>query len=144
MQISKSLISAAAAASLVVLAACGGEKAGGDNGGGAETPKLSLEPQDGDSEAMTAAKTRFKTVCATCHGLTGKGDGAGAAALNPKPRDYSSKEWQESVTDEHIAKVIVGGGPAVGLSPIMPPNPDLADKQDVVDALVEIVRSLGR
>ncbi len=148
MQIHKSLFTAAAAVTLAILAACGGEKAadgGGESGSGAAGgAKPTLEPQDGDSAAMTAAKTRFKTVCSTCHGLTGKGDGAVGASLNPKPRDYSDKAWQESVTDERLAKVILEGGPAVGLSPIMPPNPDLADKPEVVDALVQIVRSFGK
>jgi hypothetical protein len=52
-------------------------------------------------------------------------------------------DWQKSVTDEHLAKIILEGGAAVGLSPLMPPNPDLADKPQVVDALVAVIRSFG-
>ena len=89
------------------------------------------------------AQEIFQARCVTCHGENGKGDGPGSAALNPKPRDYTSPEWQKSVTDEHIAKVIVGGGTAVGLSALMPPNPDLAAKPQVVEALVQVVRNLG-
>ena len=90
------------------------------------------------------AEEIFQTRCAVCHGKTGKGDGPGSAGLNPKPRDYSSPEWQKSVTDEHISKIIVGGGTAVGLSALMPPNPDLVDKPEVVEALVVVVRNLGK
>jgi len=98
-------------------------------------------------EIPAAAKTEADGVwqmrCTTCHGAGGKGDGAAAAALNPKPRDFSSAEWQKSVTDEHIEKVIVEGGQSVGLNMLMTANPDLASKPDVVKALRAHVRSLG-
>ena len=63
--------------------------------------------------------------------------------MNPKPRDFTSAEWQKSVTDEHIDKIIIGGGAAVGKSPMMPPNSDLESKPDVVHALRQLVRDLG-
>jgi len=94
--------------------------------------------------AMTEAKGIFETRCATCHGSGGKGDGAAAAGLTPKPRDFSDPAWQKSVTDEHIEKVIALGGPAVGKSPLMPPNPDLSAKPDVVKALRSMIRDLGK
>lgn len=98
-------------------------------------------------EIPAAAKAQADTVwqqrCSTCHGPGGKGDGPAAAALTPKPRDFTSADWQKSVTDEHIEKVIVEGGQAVGLSMLMTANPDLASKPDVVQALRAHVRSLG-
>lgn len=93
--------------------------------------------------AMAEAKTIFAQRCATCHGPEGKGDGPAGQALNPKPRTFSDKAWQEKVNDEHIAKIIIGGGPAVGLSPMMAPNPDLKEKPAVVKGLVKLVRDLG-
>lgn len=97
-------------------------------------------------EIPAAAKAEADTVwqqrCSTCHGAGGKGDGAAAAALTPKPRDLSLASWQASVTDEHIQKTIVEGGQSVGLSMLMVANPDLASKPDVVKALVAHVRSL--
>jgi hypothetical protein len=91
------------------------------------------------------AATLFAQRCASCHGAEGKGDGAAAQALNPKPRTFTDAEWQKSVSDEHLTKVIVEGGMAVGKSPLMPPNPDLAseEKKPVVAALVKLVRRLG-
>jgi len=89
------------------------------------------------------AQEIFQSRCVTCHGTSGKGDGPGSAALDPKPRNYTSAEWQKSVTDEHLKKIIVEGGAAVGLSPLMPPNPDLIDKPQVVDALVAVIRNFG-
>lgn len=90
------------------------------------------------------AETIFSTRCASCHGLTGAGDGMAAAALNPKPRAFGDKAWQASVDDNHIAKVIVEGGAAVGKSALMAPNADLKDKPDVVKALVAKIRSYGK
>ena len=105
-------------------------------------PTPAPEPVAAKDPAVEAEEI-FKARCVTCHGEQGKGDGPGSAALNPKPRDYTSAEWQKSVTDEHIKKIIIGGGTAVGLSPLMPPNPDLTGKPEVVEALVAVVRNLG-
>ena len=82
----------------------------------------------------------FKSRCAPCHGEGGHGDGPGAAALNPKPRNYTDVAWQGKVTDEDIKKTILYGGAAVGKSAAMPANPDLEDKPEL-DALVKKVRS---
>jgi hypothetical protein len=89
------------------------------------------------------ADTVWTQRCSTCHGAGGKGDGAAAAALTPKPRDFTLATWQTSVTDEHIEKTILEGGQAVGLSMLMVANPDLAAKPDVVKALRAHVRSLA-
>jgi cytochrome c5 len=86
----------------------------------------------------------FDTRCAVCHGSVGKGDGPGSAALDPKPRAFGDATWQKSVDDAHIAKTIVEGGLAVKLSAGMAPNPDLADKPEVVAELVKIVRKFGQ
>ena len=95
------------------------------------------------ADAAAEAKEIFSTRCSTCHGPQGKGDGPAGAALNPKPRNLGEAAWQKSVTDDHIEKIIVGGGTAVGKSAMMPPNPDLASKPDVVKALTAQIRGLG-
>jgi len=131
-----SLLLCLAAGTLSVgLLACGdGPSRGQDE---VKTPPLS-------DAAVEAANVKFKTLCITCHGAGGKGDGVAAANLNPKPRDYTNGEWQDSVTDEYLATIIVGGGPSVGKSVLMPPNPDLKDKPDVVNALVQKVRAFRK
>jgi cytochrome c5 len=99
--------------------------------------------EDIPAAATAEADTVWQQRCTTCHGAGGKGDGAAAVALTPKPRDFSVADWQKSVTDEHIEKTILEGGQAVGLSPLMVGNPDLASKPDVIKALRAHVRSLG-
>ena len=94
--------------------------------------------------ATDEAQTTFKTVCATCHGEGGLGNGPGAAALTPKPRNYTDKAWQASVTDDQIKQTILMGGAAVGKSPMMPAQPQLKEKPEVVAALVQIIRTFGK
>jgi mono/diheme cytochrome c family protein len=110
-----------------------------------ESPPAGETPAAAETAAPVAAKPLnaddvFEKRCVVCHGKSGKGDGPGAAALTPKPRDYTSAEWQESVTDEFLEKIIVGGGPAVGKNAAMPGNPDLRNKPEVVKGLVQKIR----
>jgi len=93
--------------------------------------------------AVKEAQEIYATRCNMCHGPAGKGDGPAGAALSPKPRDLGDPTWQKSVTDEHIEKIILSGGPAVGKSPLMPANPDLSGKPDVIKALRAMVRGFG-
>lgn len=98
--------------------------------------------EDIPAAATQEAETVWQSRCITCHGAGGKGDGAAAVALTPKPRDLTLASWQSSVTDAHIEKIIAEGGQAVGLSMLMPANPDLAPKADVIKALRARVRAL--
>lgn len=102
-----------------------------------QTAKLSAK------QAQAAARTLFATRCSSCHGAQGGGDGPASAALNPMPRNYSDSNWQQSISDAEIAKAIVFGGSAVGKSRLMPPNPDLRDSPEVVEALVKLIRGFS-
>lgn len=93
--------------------------------------------------AEKEAQDIFKNRCTMCHGASGKGDGPAGVALNPKPRNWTDAAWEKATPDEEIQKAIVGGGQAVGKSVLMPANPDLANKPEVVKALVKIVRSFA-
>ena len=83
----------------------------------------------------------YQTRCAPCHGPDGKAATPTAQALNPKPRDHTDGAYMNQLSQEHLAKVIKNGGPAVGKSPIMPPNPDLNDQQ--IDDIIAFVRTLA-
>jgi len=108
-----------------------GPKTGGANAGGAKT---------GDERAHAM----FETICATCHGNTGQGNGPAAESLPTKPRNYTDAAWQASVTDAQIKDIIVHGGQAVGKSPLMPANPELEHDQEKLDGLVKIIRAFGK
>ena len=93
--------------------------------------------------AAKEAQEIFATRCSVCHGKEGKGDGPGAASLNPKPRNLTDPEWQKSVDDTYIEKIVQYGGTGVGRSAMMPGNPDLTSKPDVVKGLRALVRGLA-
>lgn len=95
-------------------------------------------------DATEQALRMYATVCSMCHGPEGKGDGAAAEALNPKPRNYTDAAWQASVTDEEIKKTILLGGQGVGKSPSMPGQPQLKDQPAVLDGLVKIIRGFAK
>ena len=96
--------------------------------------------------ADPAAKARnvYGDRCVLCHGAQGGGDGPASRGLVPRPRNFADASWQESKTDEQIGKAITGGGSAVGLSPLMPPNPDLDGRPEVRAELVKLIRGFGK
>lgn len=57
------------------------------------TVSAQVEPR-GD-EQLAKGKELYEINCVSCHGAGGRGDGAGAAALNPKPRNFAepATEW---------------------------------------------------
>ena len=101
---------------------------------------LSAQP----TEAADSAKGQevYNTYCALCHGPTGLGDGVGAAALDPKPRDLSSAAILETYTDEFLVNVITNGGMAVGKSPAMPPWGGIVSPEDIENVVAHIRQNL--
>jgi len=112
----------------------------------AESPKPANEGAQTASpaDAQAVAAQIFQERCVTCHGPEGRGDGPAGALYNPPPRNFHDPKWQKSVTDDTLAKVIVYGGAAAGLSTKMSANPDLQSKPAVVAALVQQIRAFGR
>ncbi|HUM11689.1 MAG TPA: cytochrome c [Myxococcaceae bacterium] len=67
-----------------------------------------------------AGKAIYDRECASCHGAAGKGDGEDAAYYTTKPTDFTDRAGLSKRSDEFLAAVITGGGPAKGLSKDMP------------------------
>lgn len=57
-------------------------------GAGAPTDAL-RNPWPPTQESVSAGSAIYATACASCHGETGRGDGAAASALNPPPSDLA-------------------------------------------------------
>jgi cytochrome c553 len=104
------------------------------------SPSTNAVAQSPADEARSIITSR----CVMCHGSEGNGAGPSASTLNPKPRDFTNKEWQKATSDAQLKLAIVKGGAAVGKSPLMPPNPDLETKPEVVAQLVGAIRAYGR
>lgn len=101
---------------------------------------LALGEANGDPNR---GKEKYATLCAGCHGTSGRGDGVAMAPhLTPKPRDFTDAKYMETLNDEHLFQVITKGGPAVGLSGLMPPYGSILNAQETQD-LVAYIRSLA-
>ena len=80
-------------------------------------------------------KKIFEQNCAACHGLKGTGDGAAAAALNPKPRNFKEAKFKYGSTDADLHKTITNGKGS------MPPwKAVLKPKQ--IDDVISYIRTL--
>jgi mono/diheme cytochrome c family protein len=93
------------------------------------------------SETASAknATSIYAQKCAECHGVSGKGDGPAGQIMVPPPMPFSTKLKGKS--DSWIASVITQGGPAVGLSPGMPPHPNMSGSE--VRDLTQYIKGLN-
>lgn len=99
---------------------------------------------DGPSPADRAqAQELYTSTCVSCHGERGGGDGLAGTSLPAKPASFADAAWQSRTSDQEIDRAIVGGGAAVGKSPLMPANPALASKPEVVAALRAMIRGFA-
>ena len=91
-------------------------------------------PLPADAKTAEQGKKVAEINCASCHGSKGKGDGVAAAALNPKPADWTSKKVQAEPDGEIFWKISTGRG-------AMPSWKHLPENERW--ALVRYIRSLG-
>lgn len=84
-------------------------------------PVSAVAETPGAAAAFDAAAS-FRTICSSCHGPSGSGDGPMAAALTPKPAHFSDPAFWASKRgkDAELVKAIRMGGAAVGRSSSMP------------------------
>ena len=105
-----------------------------------------VEPKSGFALGGDAARGQvvYAQFCGSCHGEGGVGDGAAAAAINPKPANFTDVKHAAQVSDEYIYKMIKEGGAANGKSPFMVAwGPVLGDDAKVRD-VAAYVRSLSK
>ncbi|MBN2243713.1 MAG: cytochrome c [Acidobacteria bacterium] len=98
-------------------------------------PATLIDPSE---ELVQAGKNFYETNCLTCHGTEGRGDGAAAATINPKPRDFKAPDgWRNGREMPAIYKTLSEGiaGTSMG-------SYDYLNKKDRM-ALVHYVQSLG-
>lgn len=150
------ILFAALCLAAVTAAACGGDGNGGKSNTPAK-PKTILRksvPADfkgkkaPDGFDMTAKANieagdklfHGEALCKTCHGDGGKGDGDAGKALDPRPTDLTSDEFQTGVEDDYIHWRIktgnVGGPAGSGMTGFT------AGTEEQVWQLVAYVRSL--
>jgi mono/diheme cytochrome c family protein len=109
-----------------------------------KTAQEDSRPGEPAGSPLSEAQAYYTARCVECHGATGAGDGPSADSFNPRPRNETDLAWQASVTDEQIREIIFRGGKRLGKSPAMPSNVRLRERPEVLDGLVQIVRSFGK
>lgn len=90
-------------------------------------------------QAAPSGKQIYHLRCATCHGEKGKGDGPAAAALEPKPRDFTSGHFKYGKTLPAIERTIHKGVPDTAMTPF---EGILTDAE--IAAVAKYVYSLAR
>lgn len=63
---------------------------------------------------LAAGNNIYSQLCAVCHGNKGAGDGVTAAALQPKPADFTTAAFQDQTDGEIYYKVTEGRPPMPG------------------------------
>ena len=79
----------------------------------------------GGARAQTPApsgKAIYEQRCVQCHGGSGRGDGAAAPVLNPRPRDFTSAQFKLRTTetgslptDDDLIRTITNGVPGTSM-----------------------------
>ncbi len=100
-----------------------------------ESEKAKKNPLPNDKKVIEQGEKIAKINCASCHGAKGKGDGAAAVALNPKPADWTSDHVQSQTDGELFWKISNGRGP-------MPPWKHLPENDRW--AVIRYIRSLKK
>jgi mono/diheme cytochrome c family protein len=117
----------------------------------ATAPEAARQPETVDWSGGDAAKGReiYGMYCMSCHGADGAGKGPAAAALNPKPRDFTTGTFyidananNQTGEDVDLARVIREGPGAFGGSAGMPSWKETFTEDQVRD-LVAYVHQLS-
>jgi mono/diheme cytochrome c family protein len=98
-----------------------------------DAEKVKKNPLPNDKKFVEQGGKLAQVNCVTCHGAKGKGDGAAAVALTPKPADWTSKRVQDESDGELFWKISNGRG-------AMPPWKHLPEQDRW--ALIRYIRSL--
>ncbi|TGL39875.1 c-type cytochrome [Leptospira perdikensis] len=100
----KVLVSLFALSFAFVMVACGDSKPK------EETPAAVESSASADPDLVKGEELYLQN-CSSCHGEKGAGDGAAAAALNPKPRNYKApvSEWKNGNTAAGVTKTLKEG-----------------------------------
>lgn len=106
-------------------------------GSGAQPPAPSAAVLHGDGRAL------YGQWCASCHGVTGRGDGPNAPHLPVKPAVHADARAMAARSDDALYDTIAGGGGIMNRSPRMPAFGETLTAPQIRALVVEIRRLCG-
>ena len=98
-----------------------------------------VNPLQSTAENIGAGKKLYEQNCASCHGLTGLGDGEAGKGLNPRPANIATFIKMPMATDSYMSWTIAEGGVPIGTA--MPPFKDVL-KEDQIWKIIIYLREL--
>jgi mono/diheme cytochrome c family protein len=105
--------------------------------------RLPHKPKSPLTPAEQKGKSLYEYYCAICHGKTGKGDGFNSYNLTKSPKNFTDQAQMSALSDSQIKQAILGGGPAVSLSPQMPDWGGVISEREASD-LTAFIRTLAK
>jgi len=106
-------------AALMYNAGVQSSKGHGGEGGTSATSAVAVDVHAllAPSDALVAkGKSLFAVNCASCHGTGGAGNGPAAAALNPKPRNFTESYWKFGGGPARIVQTITNGSSGTAMA----------------------------
>lgn len=100
-----------------------------------EADKLTNAYKD-NAKVTAKAETKYKAMCAICHGTKGKGDGPAGMSLNPRPGSFLKSTFQEQSDGAIYWKLTHGNPPMAAYEKIL--------TEDERWGMVNYLRSLSK
>ena len=110
-----------------------------------EAARAVTNPLPVNDEMIAKGKALFegKAFCRACHGIDGKGLGAGiepGSLKGPLPRNFTDKRWQAARTDGELLWILKNGSPGTDMASFIP----LVLTEEEAWQVLLYVRSFGR
>jgi mono/diheme cytochrome c family protein len=96
-------------------------------------------PYVNDPEQILAGELLFEANCASCHGITGEGDGPASGGINPPPGNLAARH--PSMSDSYMYWRISEGGLMEPFNSIMPGWKGLLDEESIWQ-IISYVRTM--
>lgn len=105
-------------------------------------PKYSskVNPLQSTGDNIEAGKKLYEQNCASCHGLTGLGDGEAGKGLNPPPANIATFIKMPMATDSYLSWTIAEGGVPIGTA--MPPFKDVLKEEQMWRIIIYLRKQL--
>lgn len=74
------------------------------------TAAKKVNPVESNEKSIKLGKKIYSSMCWTCHGAEGKGDGPAGISLTPKPADFTNLKFQNQTDGAIYWKLTTGKG----------------------------------